>query len=89
VTLKKTAFRTHYEIIVMPFGLTNSLSPFQALMNHMFKSPLKKFILVFFDDILIYNPTYELHLFYLKTTFELLRAITLFAKMSKCSFGAT
>jgi len=45
--------------------------------------------LVFFDDILIYNPTYEKHLVHLKQAFELLRQHTLFTKMSKCSFGET
>ena len=71
----------------MPFGLTNAPSTFQALMNHIFKPHLRKFVLVFFNGILVYSPSYEVHLTHLRIVFDTLTQHTLFVKLSKCSFG--
>jgi hypothetical protein len=88
----KTEFRTHqglYEWLVMPFGLTNAPATFQSLMNQVFQHLLRKSVLVFFDDILVYSPSWNDHLLHLHEVLQLLRAHCLYAKVSKCSFGVT
>lgn len=88
--IPKTAFRTHhghFEFLVMSFGLTNAPSTFQALMNRVFQEQLRKYVLVFFDDILVYSRTWDDHLQHLDSVLHLLRIHSLLAKRSKCSFG--
>ncbi|KAL0361121.1 UNVERIFIED_CONTAM: Retrovirus-related Pol polyprotein from transposon opus [Sesamum radiatum] len=88
----KTAFRTidgHYEFLVMPFGLTNAPSMFQAAMNDLLRPHLRCFIIVFFDDILVYSSTWADNLFHLSVILDLLLSNHFFAKFSKCSFGVS
>jgi hypothetical protein len=86
----KTAFRTHhghFEFLVMPFGLSNAPATFQALMNNVLRPYLRRFVLVFFDDILIYSTSWAEHLQHIAIIFNELPAHHLHLKRSKCSFG--
>ncbi|WVY91553.1 hypothetical protein V8G54_037067 [Vigna mungo] len=86
----KTAFRTHqghYEWLVVPFRLTNAPATFQSLMNSVFHGLLRKSVLVFFDDILVYITSWSSHLQHLEVVLQLLQHHHLFAKLSKCHFG--
>ena len=71
----------------MPFGLCNAPSTFQAIMNSIFRPHLRKFILLFFDDFLIYSPNWIMHLEHVKIALEMLRHHQIFLKISKCAFG--
>jgi hypothetical protein len=88
--IEKTTFRCHFghfEFLVMPFGLTNAPTTFQSFMNHIFRGQLRKYLLVFFDDILIYSKTWDEHLTHLEEVLDIMQAQSLYAKESKCEFG--
>jgi hypothetical protein len=90
--IEKTTFRTHhghFEFLVMPFGLTNAQATFQALMNDVLHDLIRVFVLVFFDDILIFNHSWSSHLQHVRVVLQRLRKHNLAVKQSKCSFGAT
>jgi hypothetical protein len=88
--IDKTVFRTHdafFEFLVMSFGLCNAPTTFQSLMNDVLRAYLRRFVLVFFGDILIHSAFWADHLRHLCIVIAVLHQHFLFVKRSKCSFG--
>lgn len=88
--ISKIAFRTHqghYEFRLMPFGLCNAPLSFQATMNVIFQPYLRHFVIVFFDDILVYSGSMAEHLTHLEVTFQVLLVHQFVLKLSKCFFA--
>ena len=73
----------------MAFEMCNAPTTFQALMNDVLRPFLRRFVLVFFYDILIYSKTWVDHLRHLRNVLDELRRHQLFIKRTKCSFGAS
>ena len=86
----KTAFRTqygHFKYQVMPFGLSNAPATFQGYVNKILAKKLDIFVIVYLDDILIYNkdpgqPYVEA----VRWVLDQLQKYLLFAKLKKSYF---
>jgi hypothetical protein len=71
----------------MPFGITDAPSTFQILMNSIFTPFLRKFVLVFLDDILIYNKSWEEHIQQVDRVLQLLEEHKLYANLPSVPLG--
>ena len=87
---EKTGFVTpwgHYEYTVMPFGLCNAPAIFQRLMALVFSGLIGIDCLIYLDDIIIFGPTFDVHIIRLEKVFARLQQENLKIKLSKCKFG--
>ncbi|XP_068466680.1 uncharacterized protein [Phaseolus vulgaris] len=84
----KIVFTTKYGLYdwrVLLFGVTNASSTFMRLMNYVLREFLGKFVVVYFDDILIYSTSLELHEEHLCAILNVLRTEKLYANLEKCT----
>jgi hypothetical protein len=85
----KTTFKSKEGILkwlVMPFGLTNALATFMRMMNDIFRPFTNNFVVVYMDEIIIYNKTWAEHLQHIQEVLHTLRQDKLYTNLEKCSF---
>ena len=88
----KTAFRTpfgHFQFKVLIEGLTNAPATFQTVMNSIFSPYLKKFVVVYLDDILIFSKSEEEHQAHVRLVLDVLRREKFYVTQAKSHFAQT
>jgi hypothetical protein len=86
----KTTFNSKeclYEWLVIPFGLTNAPTTFMRLMDDVLRPLINSFVVLYLDDILIFNKMWEEHMRHIQHVLSTLRQHKLYANLEKFSFG--
>ena len=73
-----------YEFKRMPFGLTNAPATFQRLMNGSMSDFIFGILLVYLDDLLVYESDFDRHLQALEKVFGRIRSIGVRLNPDKC-----
>src|SRR5437588_12776905 len=88
----KTAFRCRYglyEYTVMPCGLCNAPATFQSMINDVFHDLLDEGVVVYLDDILIYNEDEKSHIELVRRVMERIRKAKLCCSIKKSCIHAS
>ena len=72
----------------MPFGLLNAPSTFMRIMNQALRPYIGKYVVVYFDDILVFNSSLTDHIEHLRQVLVIVRREKLFVARQKCEWGA-
>ena len=86
----KTSFKTKfglYEWLVMPMGLSEAPDTFMCVMHFVLRPYIGVFVVIYFDDILVFSKYLKGHVTHLRTVLQTLRKEHLYANMDKCLFG--
>jgi hypothetical protein len=88
----KKMFKTKFVLFewkVMPFNLTNAPATFMRLINDIFREHLGRFLVIYFDDILIFSRTWDTHMQHVQQVLQILQEHKLQDKEKKSYFRET
>ena len=72
--------------MILPFGLTNIPTTFQAIINHILKEYIDKIVIIYLNDILIFNKTLKKYKEYIYFILTILKQTNLYINTYKNTF---
>ena len=78
----------HFQFKFLIGGLTNAPATFQSVMNSVLHPFLRRFVVVYLDDILIYSKTAEEHKLHVRQVLDVLRQNRFYVCQSKSNFAS-